>query len=211
MRIATILGLTLGVLAVGNSQNRVQAADALPAGEAGAARMEVARAEVMNVRSNVFITLVDLNEARGQPGAAQPQFQAFTNQLARMGTLARAFGKRADEMKEKGPRYFAEWEAQTASIKDPAVRQRAEQRYDERKQSYDTINRCMQDARGNFMQFVQDLTGMQEILGRGGDDKTTTARDLFMRANWRCIDVQRSLMQIEDELDRLADSFRKDQ
>ena len=211
MRIVIVLGLPLGILALGNLQNCMQAADVLPSGEAGATRMEAARAEVGNVRSNVFITLVDLNEARGQPGAAQPKFQAFTNQLARMETLARALGKRADEMKEKGPKYFAEWEAETASIKDSAARQRAGQHYDERKQSYDTINRCMQDARSSFSQFLQDLTGMKEILGDGTNDKTTTVRDLFMHANWRCIDVQRSLMQIEDEFDRLAESFRKDQ
>lgn len=210
MRIVRVSGLAVTILALASAEASLWAAEA-PAGEAGAARMEAARAEVVNVRSNVFITLVDLNEARGQPGAGQPQFQAFTNQLARMETLARAFGKRADEMNVKGPRYFAEWEAQTASIQDAAARQRAEQRYGERKGSYDTINQCMQDARKNFAQFVQDLTGMKEILGSGASDKTTTARDLFMRANWRCIDVQRSLMQIEDELDRLAESFRKDQ
>src|SRR5215831_386890 len=67
-------------------------------GEAGKARMEAARNEVANVRSNIVLTLVELDRVRGERDPQHPQFQVFTNHLAQMKVLAKAFGKRAEEM-----------------------------------------------------------------------------------------------------------------
>ena len=185
------------------------AAEGLPAGEAGVARMEAARAEVENVRSNIFLTLVELDRVRGEQDPAHPKFQAFTNQLARMQVLAKAFATRAQEMKERGAKYFADWEAATASIQDPTARAAAEQRYGERKAAYDAINRFMQEGRKAFLPFLEELNTIKDIL-QGPRDAASIAKakDLFMRANWHCIDTQRALMEIEDELDRLAATFR---
>jgi hypothetical protein len=204
-------GLALSLLLVGVPGAYVRGAEAALTGEAGAARMEAVRNEVVNVRSNIFITLVQLNEARGQPNPSGQQFQVFTNQLVRMEELAKAFGKRAEEIKQRGNAYFADWEASTARIQDPDQRRRAEQHYGDRKKSYDTIGQCMQDARKSFLPFVEGLTKMKDLMqGQLDDARQATLRDLFMQANWHCIDIQRSLMQIEGELDNLAASFRKD-
>ena len=200
----------MAVAAVGSGEFMAAGAG-LPGGETGAARMEAARAEVVNVRSNIFITLVDLDQVRGHREPGNAQFQAFTNQLARMEQLARALGKRAEEMRQRGPAYFADWEASTATIQQAELRQKAQERYAERKRSYDNINRCMQDARKNFVPFVQELTTIKGVLERPlSPEQIAMAKDLFMRANWHCIDVQRALMEIEMELDELAASFRRD-
>ena len=37
--------------------------------------------------------------------------------------------------------------------------------------------------------------------------KIAAAKDLFMRANWHCVDVQRSLMEVENEFEFLAADF----
>ena len=171
------------------------------AGAAAKLKMEAARDEVANLRSNIFLTLLQLDRVRGERDPAHPQFQVFTNQLARMEELAAAFGQHAQEMKQNGEAYFADWETRTAAIPDPAVRKRAEQRYGERKECYEAIKEFMQDAKANFLPFVADLKRIKTVLETGWDkNSVATAKRLFMSANWRCIDTQRALLNIEDQL-----------
>jgi hypothetical protein len=188
------------------------AAEASITGEEAKARMESARDEVSNVRSNIFLTLVELDKVRGERAPQGQQFQAFTNQLARMEALAKAFGKHAEEMKQTGNAYFSDWEARTDAVQNPEARDRAKKRYSERKSSYDAIIGYMQDAKANFMPFVAELTKIKTLLEGERDQKSIAlAKDLFMRANWLCIDVQRALMSMEQEFDQLAASFAKDE
>jgi hypothetical protein len=192
----------------------VQTGAAEPAltGEEAKARMETARNEVANVRSNIFLSLVELDRVRGERDPQRQQFQVFTNQLARMEELARAFGKRAEEMKRRGSEYFSDWEARTDALQNAEAREHAKKRYAERKSSYDAINGFMQEARKSFTPFVVELTNIKVLLEGQHDPKSIAlARDLFMRANWDCIDVQRALMSIEREFDQLATSFAKDE
>ena len=182
------------------------------AGEAAKARMEAARGEVANVRSNIVLALVELDRVRGERDPQHPQFRVFTNHLAEMKVVAKAFGKRAEEMKQKGAAYFSSWEERTAAIQSPDARQRAEKRYDERKQAYDAINNFMQDARTNFLSYVGYLDEIQAVLEKGTDPQSiATAKELFRKANWRCIDVQRALMNIEEQFELLAASFAQDE
>jgi hypothetical protein len=175
-------------------------------GTAGMQRMQAARDEVANVRSNIFLTLVELDRVRGEHNPGGPHFQAFTNQLAVMEDLVKKFARRAEEMKQKGDAYFAEWEARSAS-------QSAEtrQRYADRKRSYDAINGFMQEARENFLSFFKDVTEIKTLLQGSRDQKSIAqAKQLGSQANWRSLDTQRALMNIEDEFDRLAESFAAD-
>jgi hypothetical protein len=69
----------------------------------------------------------------------------------------------------------------------------------------------MQEAKTAFLPFVNKLTSIKQLLEGTRDEKSiAAAKDLFMQANWHCIDVQRSLMQTEEELDKLAASFAKE-
>jgi len=177
----------------------------------GRARLQAARDEVSNLRSNIFLTLVALDQVRGEREPAGEHFQAFTNQLGRMEVLARAMGKRIDEMEKRGDAYFVDWEATTAGIQNQEARQRAEQKYAQRKKSYDAIGKFMREAKTAFLPFVNKLRSIKQLLEGTRDEKSVAAaKDLFMQANWNCIDVQRSLMQTEEELDKLAASFAKD-
>ena len=203
--------LTLCALTICKPPGVRAAADQL-AGEAGKARMEAARDEVANVRSNIVLTLLELDRVRGERDPQHPQFQVFTNHLAQMKVLAKAFGKRAEEMKQRGNAYFSSWEERTAALQNPDARQRAEKRLDERKQAYDAINNFMQDARTNYISYVGYLDEIQAVLERSTDPQSiAAAKELFMKANWRSIDVQRALMNIEDQFEQLAASFAQDE
>ena len=190
----------------------IHAADPAPraSGAPGPERIRAGRDEVITLRSNIFLTLVVLDQVRGEREPNGPQYQAFTKQLGRMEILARAMGKRIEEMKQRGDAYFADWEAGTSTIQDPAARERASKNFAERKKSYDLIRRSMQEAKESFFPFINYLNVIKTLLEGPRDEKrAAAARDTFMSANWRCIDVQRALMDTETELDDLAASFAK--
>lgn len=175
------------------------------------ARMEAARDEIGNVRSNIFLTLVQLDRVRGERGPQRPQFSAFTNQLAVTEELCKALARRAQEMRQRGDAYFAEWESRSAAIQNAEERQTAEKRYAERKRSYEAIKEFMADARQNLIAFYEDVISIKALLlGEPNPSSIAQGKRLFNHANWRSIDTQRALMNIENEFDRLAESFSQE-
>jgi hypothetical protein len=125
-----------------------------------------------------------------------------------MDDLAKAISKRAQEIRQRGDAYFADWEARTAGIQNPDEKKKAEAHFAERKASYDEIKRLMQEAKGNFLPFVDELTSIKTLLEGARDQQSIArAKDLFARANWHSLDVQRSFMQMEGEFDKLAATF----
>jgi len=207
--LSLILGAALSLFL--QAASRCAAADANSVPQPSHARLEANRDEIANVRSNVFLTLVVLDKVRGEREPGGAHYQAFTNQLVRMEELAQALSKRAQEMKQRGDAYFADWEARTASIQNPDEKRKAEARFSERKASYDEIKRLMQEAKDNFMPFVDELTNIKKLLEGSRDQQSIAkAKSLFARANWHSLDVQRSLMQMEDEFEKLAATFGTD-
>jgi hypothetical protein len=175
------------------------------------AKMDAARLEIATLRSNIVQTLVQLDKVRN-PENRPAALEEFGTQLTRVEAQAQATAERARAMKQKGSAYFAQWEARTAEIQDPAKRQSAESRYTVRKRSYDSIVRNLQEARRNFDPLISSLTQIQRLLEAKPDaGQIAAAKDLFMHANWRCMDVQRSLMEIEAEFTFLAADFAENE
>lgn len=209
-----LMTLTFGLFCFslsGRAAEPASSGTASLSGTAGVERMQAARDEVANVRSNILLTLVELDRVRGEHDPQHPRFKAFTNQLAVMEDVCKKFAKRADEMKQRGDAYFADWETRTTALNSAEARQQAEKRMAERKRSYDAINGFMQEARENFLSFFKQVTDIKTLLEGKRDDKSIAqAKQLMSQANWRCIDTQRALMNMEDEFDRLAESFASD-
>ena len=199
------------IFALGSMQLDARGAEAALAGGEGAARMQAARDEVGNVRSNIVLTLLELYRIKADRDPARPQFQVFTNQLERMQEVVKRFAGRAEEMKQRGTAYFADWEVRAAAIQDQRARDEANQQYAERKKSYDEINQFMQSARKPFLAFVDELTKIRTLVQGERNQKTIAqAEDAFTRANWECLEVQRALMEVELRFSRLAESFAKE-
>ena len=173
----------------------------------GAAKMEAARLEIAVTRTNIVQTLEQLDLVRSSKDP-KAQLQRFTGQLAKMEERARVTREYAQTMKNKGDAYFADWEAQIAGIQDPEARRQVEANYSKRKKSYDRIVEFMQKAGKDFAPMLDMLKEIQQLLeGETTQGKIAAAKDLFMRANWRCGDVQRSLMEVERQFENLAADF----
>jgi hypothetical protein len=185
----------------------IHAADSPVSPSEGAARMETARKEIATTRSNIVLTIEQLYEIKS---AADPraQFQKFSDQLARMEERGKYTRDLAQTMKRRGDTYFATWEAQIAGIQDPERRRQVEGSRAKRKQSYDRITMFMQQAGKDFTPLLSSLKQIKSLLeGPRSQEKVTAARDQFSVANWRCTDVQRSLMEVEREFEILAADF----
>jgi hypothetical protein len=169
-----------------------------------AARLETARAEIALTRSNIVLTLEQLDNVR-RADDPQAQFQRFVEQLASMKERAKLTQERAQLMKSRGDAYFADWEARIEAIADPEARRQAESARAKHKTSYDVIIQQMQLAGKSFRPLVSELEGIKTLLGgERSKEKVAEAKDLFMQANWNCVAVQRALMRTELELDFLA-------
>jgi transketolase len=163
-----------------------------------AANLEAFRAEIALTRSNIVLTLeqLDLMRHSEDPHA---QYQKYVEQLAKMKEMAKVTRERAQLMKKKGDAYFADWENRTDNNRP------TEATLSKRKASYDMIISLMQQARENFGPLIDRLEKIKTLLeGERSKEKVAAAKDHFMEANWRCADVQRALMMIEGRLDSLA-------
>jgi len=171
------------------------------------AKLEAAHLEIANLRSNIVQTLIQLDQVRS-PQNRPAALQEFGNQLTQIEAQVQSIAERARAMKQKGSAYFAQWEARTAEIQDSKTRLSAQSRYAVRKRSFDGIVRNLQDARRNFDPMLLALKQIQILLQSNPDSASVSAaKDLFMKANWRCLDVQRSLMDVETEFTFLAADF----
>lgn len=185
----------------------VQAEDNQLSPREGAAKMEAFRQEITATRTNIFFTLSQLDQIR-HSADPQAQFQRFTNQLAKMEERAAHTRELAQTLKKKGDAYFAGWEARTAAIQDAERRQDAEASRTRRKKSYDRITLYLRKAGADFPPLVDTLKEIRDLLsGKPTQREVSAAKNLFMQANWRCSDVQRSLMEVEIEFELLAADF----
>ncbi len=170
-------------------------------------RMEAACREIGTLRSNIFLTLTELDLVRSAENR-QAQYQKFNRQLTNMREQVNLTAERVRIMKEKGRAYFADWETMTKEIQEPEKRKEAESRYAVRKDSYDRIFENLQTAKANFEPLLDDFLQIQKLLeGTPDPAKVAAAKQAFAHANWHCIDVQRALMQVELQFTFLGGDF----
>ena len=156
-------GLLIALSVVGLSTASLSASEPSAMPGKAKAKMEAACLEIATLRSNIFLTLVQLDEVRRAENR-QEQIKKFGLQLTNMVEQVKLTAERARAMKQRGDAYFAEWEARTAEIQDPELRRNAESRYAVRKRSYDGITQNLQEARANFEPLLADLRKIQELL-----------------------------------------------
>jgi hypothetical protein len=201
------VGLAALIIPATTFMSPVCAAESTLTPEQAAAKMEAARMEVAVTRSNIVQTLEQLDLVR-RSADPRAQFEKFTEQLARMEERAKFTRERAQAMGAKVDAYFADWEAQVAAIQDPERRKQVEASYARRKKAYNRITEFMQKAGKDFAPLLSSLKEIQILLeGNPDSQKVAAAKELFSRANWRCVDVQKSLMEVEREFEILAADF----
>ena len=173
-------------------------------------KLQTLRSNCAKGRHQVAVTVEELSRLTVPDVDLRPQFEKFKAELVKMEEAAGNARERADAMKAKGEKFFADAEVQVAEIQNPDIRKAAEKRLGARKKSYGKVLSAMQEAKAEFQPFMSDLNDLKKMFD---SELTTTsvksAKDLIRQARWHGNDVTDALEDVEKELDRVAAELAK--
>jgi hypothetical protein len=188
----------------------VRAAESAEMAQEAKARMDTTRTEVAKIRTQVALTLEELNRLQKDSVELRPQFEKYAKELAKMEEQAKIARDRVLSMEAKGLAFFKAWEDQIQTISNADIRNQAQKRYDKRVKSYNKIVKAMTDARDELKPFVSDLNDVRKMLDSElSRSSVASAKNLIRQANWHGEDVVESLKDVETELDRVSAELAK--
>jgi len=164
------------------------------------------RDEVVNVQKAVTETLQSMEQvevtANTDPRKA---FDQFSKSLSALDAAAAKAATRGQEMKSKGEAYFLQWEQQLAQVKNPEIKQLAEQRKDKLSTAFQGIKKVAEPLRAQFDPWLSDLKDLQTYLN---NDLTISgvdaARPQFAKAKADGAQVEKSMDELVAELNSIA-------
>jgi Protein of unknown function (DUF2959) len=164
------------------------------------------RDEIVDVKKAVDATMASLDKivatASTDPRKA---FKEFDKNVPRIDDAAAKARKRAEDMKEKGKKYFETWEKDLGGVSDPDVRKLAEERKTKLQETFGNIKTTMEPARDEFNSWLSHLKDLQKYLSQdltiGGID---AAKDLIAKSKKDGVDVQQTLDRVIGELNTVV-------
>jgi hypothetical protein len=164
------------------------------------------RDEIVDVKKAVDATMASLDKivatASTDPRKA---FKEFDKNVPRIDDAAAKARKRAEDMKEKGKKYFETWEKDLGGVSDPDVRKLAEERKTKLQETFGNIKTTMEPARDEFNSWLSHLKDLQKYLSQdltiGGID---AAKDLIAKSKKEGVDVQQMLDRVIGELNTVV-------
>jgi chromosome segregation ATPase len=156
-------------------------------------------------RTQIMLTLEELNRLLAPGVELRPQFERFKAELGKLEQQAATARERATMMKEKGESFFGDWEEKIRSIQNEDIRKEAANRLAKRKKSYDRIIATMQDAKQELVPLLADLNDIRTLLdGELSATSVASTKSLIRKATYHGTDAKESLMDVEQELDRVT-------
>lgn len=135
----------------------------------------------------------------------RPAFQQFSKSLANLESTAATAKKRAQEMKEQGQAYFANWEKQLAQVKNPEIKNLAAQQKAKLQATFDSIKQVATPLKAQFDPWLSDLQDLKKYLS---NDLTISgvdaAKSLFAKTQTEGFEVQKSMDALVAELNTVA-------
>jgi hypothetical protein len=164
------------------------------------------RDEIVNVKKEVDATMTALDKivttATSDPRKA---FKEFEKAVPRIDDAAKKAKKRAEDMKERGQAYFAQWEKEMAAVNSMEIRQLADDRKVELQGAFGKIKTFMEPARDQFTAWLADLKDLQKYLSNdltiGGVD---AAKELIGKSQTEGRAVQQSMDKVIAELNTIV-------
>ena len=161
---------------------------------------------VVQAMSQVDGTLRALDELSVQANRdPRPAYQAFAKAVHRIEVDSIRVRARAQAMRARGDAYFEHWEAYLASVKNEQVRQLAEVRRPELKQSFDKAHLASQQVRELFRPFLSDLQKVRAVLESDHSLAHIDAqKDLILAARDKGGQVQQGLSRVLAEMNSMT-------
>lgn len=164
------------------------------------------RAEVVNLKLAVDETLRSMNQielsANTNPRKA---FEQFSRNVAALDSVAVKAEKRGRDMKAQGQAYFDQWELQLAQVRNPEIKQLAEQRKAKLHDAFDGIKKTAEPLKAQFDPWLSDLKDLRNYLN---NDLTVAgvdaAKNMFAKTKSNGAEVVRSIDALVVELNSIA-------
>lgn len=164
------------------------------------------RDEVVAVKKAVDQTLKSIDQieltANTDPRKA---FEKFTKDLAVLDLAAARAEKSGQEMKAKGDAYFMNWEQQLAEVKNPQIKQLAEQRKAKLWDAFNNIKTVAEPLKAQFDPWLSDVKDLQKYLS---NDLTIAgvdaAKSQFVKTQADGHEVEKSMDALVAELNSIA-------
>ena len=164
------------------------------------------RDEIVDVKKAVDATMAALDkivaDASSDPRKA---FKAFDKSVPEIDSAASKARKRAEDMKERGKKYFETWEKELGGVNDPDIRKLAEERKAKLQAAFGNIRTTMEPARDQFNAWLGYLKDLQKFLSQdltiSGID---SARELIGKSKKEGMAVQQSLDTVIAELNSVV-------
>jgi len=186
------------------------AADSAERASQARQKIEALRVESAKIRNQITLTTEALKRLTVKGVDLRPQFEQFKAELVKMEEQAKVASDRAQSMQINGAAAFQEWEQEVQAINNPDIRKAAEQRYTKRLKSYNKILQAMQEARDELVPFMSDLNDIRKLLDSELTvDSVAATKSTIRSADWHGCDVQDSLSDVENELDRVSADLAK--
>ena len=136
--------------------------------KAASTSKSLTKSSCMIEKGNTIIdqTLAKMNDLVSNPNPdMRKQFEAFNSSVNDLGATAQAVACQDKEIKSKGADYFANWDKETAQIRNEDIRHRSEARQHEVAVNFTRISQLYDETKTAFEPFMADLRDMQKFLG----------------------------------------------
>ena len=160
------------------------------------------RAAIAGMKTQADATLKSLDQI--ETAASTNPRSAFEQYRKNVAALEKAIAKSRDRgqaMREKGDTYFSRWDNQSTTMKNPEIKQLADQRKAELRDAFDRIKKTSEPLNARLDPWVSDLKDIQNYLG---NDLTiagvAAAKKLFAKARADGADVNQATDSLMAEL-----------
>jgi chromosome segregation ATPase len=178
--------------------------------EATKEKIQALRVECAGVRRQISTTMEELQRLNTKGVDLRPQFEKFKAELVKMEEQAKIARDRADDMRKKGDSAYADWEKEVQAINDPDLRKEAQKRQAKRQKYYSAILKSLTEAKEELVPFMSHLNDIRKLLdSQLTEDTVASTKGTIRKAGWSAEDVNDSLADVEQEIDRATAELNK--
>jgi hypothetical protein len=164
------------------------------------------RDEIIKGKIAIDSTMTALDQIAASANTdPRKSFEGYSKALGNLESTANKVKKRGQEMKEQGQAYFKQWEQQVTEVKNPEIRNLAEQRKAKLQETFDSIRKYTEPLKVQFDPWMSDLQDLQKYLS---NDLTISgvdaAKGQFAKTRADGMEVQKSMDGLVAELNTIA-------
>ena len=164
------------------------------------------RDEIVKGKTAIDNTMTALDQVAATANTdPRKAFEEYSKAVENLESCANKVRRRGQEMKEQGHAYFKQWEEQMGQVKNPEIRNLAEQRKAKLQEAFDSIRKYTEPLKAQFNSWLSDLEDLQKYLS---NDLTIAgvdaAKGQFAKTRADGVEVQKSMDGLVAELNTIA-------